>query len=276
MALFGSGSFLANRIANPEAFWGVNTTNSIFEVGPDPPNEGSCIDLAPMGRLLSLQGAITTATNTDNCIVNTAGGVGGLSLGDYMMDWVGNFVYEDTDSLTTAFSAAAFLSNQAWMMNNAESSFRTLSISFDYGADTQVPTISRAGMILISVLLGIDLIALFVMGAYASSSVRWTNQLDSFAMMRLGASMADKLPLLVGLRKDKIKILDELPGSIGDASEDSEKVGRLGPGGSTRLGKRRRYECYEEDKEPESTSKKKSSENRTAAWNGEDGRRSQV
>lgn len=64
-------------------------------------------------------------------------------------------------------------------------------------------------MILISVLLGIDLIALFVMGIYASFSVQWTNQSDSSAM--------DTLPLLVGLQKDTMRILDRLPGSIGDA-----------------------------------------------------------
>ena len=215
-----------------------------------------------MGRLL--QGDITTSSYTDNCIVNTAGGIAGQSLGDYMMDWIRNFIDDDIDGLTTAFSAAAFLANQAWMMNNVEPDFRSLSISFDYGADTQVPTISRAGMILISVLLGIDLIALLAMGTYASLSVRWTNQLDSFAMMRLGASMADKVPLLIGLHKDKIKILDELPGSIGDASEDNEKIGRLGLGGSTGLSKRRRYECYEEDREPVSASKKKISENTSA------------
>ena len=268
MALFGSGSFLADRIAHPEAFWGVNNTHTPFEIDPDPPNVGSCIDLAPMGRLLSLQGAITTSSYTDDCIHNTDGGIGGQSLGSYMMDWVMNFASGDSDGLTTAFSAAAFLANQEWMMNNIESGSRTLSISFDYGADTQAPTISRVGMILISVLLSIDLIALFAMGIYASFSVRWTNQLDSFAMIRLGASMADKIPLLVGLQKDKMRILDQLPGSIGDTSEEHEMIGRLGLGGLTGLSKRRRYECYEEDKEPVSANEKKAWEERSVDGEG--------
>ncbi|CZR65307.1 uncharacterized protein PAC_15207 [Phialocephala subalpina] len=250
MALFGSGSFLANRIAHPEAYWGVNDTNSIPSSVPDPPNEGSCIDLAPMGRLLSsLQDGVTKGSYADYCIANTAGGVGGRNLGEYMMTWVRSFAIDDTDGLTTAFTAASFLANQAWMMNNVNSDFRTLSIHFDYGADTQVPTISTAGMILISVLLGIDLIALFAMGIYASFSIRWTNQLDSFAMIRLGTSMADKLPLMVGLQKDKMKMLDELPGSVGDAADEHEMVGRLGLGAQNALSKRRRYECFEEDKE---------------------------
>jgi hypothetical protein len=45
-------------------------------------------------------------------------------------------------------------------------------------------------------------------------------------------------------------VLDELPGSVGDASEEHKPLGRLGLGVSRGLDKRRRYECYEEDNEP--------------------------
>ncbi|CZR51016.1 uncharacterized protein PAC_00891 [Phialocephala subalpina] len=106
MALFGSGSFLANRIAYPEAYWGANNT--------DPPNDVSCIDFAPMGRLFSSEsGGTTTSADTDNCITNIAGGGGGgRGLGNYMMDWVRNFTaLNDDDGLTTPPPSQLLLSS---------------------------------------------------------------------------------------------------------------------------------------------------------------------
>lgn len=120
------------------------------------------------------------------------------------------------------------------MMHDATSA-ENREISYDYGADTQVPTISHIGIIIVSTLLGIYLLCLFVIALYASLSPRWTGQLDAFAMMKIGAAMSDKISLLVMERKHQKNILDEAPGWIGDAAEEHEEVGGLGLGARKRL-----------------------------------------
>ena len=109
---------------------------------------------------------------------------------------------------------------------------------------------SLQAMIAISVLLGIDLLALLAMAVYTCWYPRWTYSLDSFAMMRLGASSADRIPLLVGQNVSKTRVLDELPGWIGDETNpDEEEVGRSALGAKGKLRNRRRYRCYEGDHE---------------------------
>jgi hypothetical protein len=68
--------------------------------------------------------------------------------------------------------------------------------------------------------------------------------------MRIGAVMADDLTPMVGMKKDKMVILDQSPGRIGDAAEEHERVGRLGLGAPRAVNKQSRYESYEVDKEP--------------------------
>lgn len=77
--------------------------------------------------------------------------------------WILNFNYEN-ERVSNAFTSAAYLANQAWMQYNGPSyNLKTLSISFDLGADTQKPSISRGGLILISLLLGLDILILLLL-----------------------------------------------------------------------------------------------------------------
>lgn len=104
-------------------------------------------------------------------------------------------------------------------------------------------------MAIMSTILGVHLLALFLIATYSTLWPRWTLTLNSFAMMRIGAAIADEVPLMVGRNMDKIKILDDLPGWIGDAAEEFEPVGRLGLGALFRLRSRRRYVYYDGDNE---------------------------
>jgi hypothetical protein len=69
-------------------------------------------------------------------------------------------------------------------------------------------------------------------------------------MMRLGASLVDDIPFLMTRDADKIYVLDELPGWIGDdvkrESGDKEMsvVGKLALGGETILTGQRKYAAY--------------------------------
>lgn len=85
-------------------------------------------------------------------------------------------------------------------------------MNFDLGTDTQIPVISRGGIIFVSILLGLYILMLIPLAVYAAWTPRWTAQLDSFAMMRIGAAISDNLPLTVGQNKNTIRSLDEVPG----------------------------------------------------------------
>jgi hypothetical protein len=82
---------------------------------------------------------------------------------------------------------------------------------------------------------------------YAFRFPRWTGQPDSFATMRIGGTVTDKITLLL-VRKDatKIKVLDTIPGNIGDGASEDEPLGRLVIGRSTPLKRDRKYLSYDE------------------------------
>lgn len=125
-------------------------------------------------------------------------------------------------------------------------------MNYDLGADTQIPVISRGGwLIFVSLLLGLCILTLIPLAIYATWAPRWTAQLDSFAMMRIGAAIADKLPLTIGQNKNTLKSLDEILGWVGDISREKKPLGRFGLGAGRPVASRvdRRYECEEDDRE---------------------------
>lgn len=69
--------------------------------------------------------------------------------------------------------------------------FRQLKIHQDPGEDVVMPSISLAGIIVVSVFLGIHLLGLLLLALYAAFSPTWTDHLDAFAMMRLGATISE-------------------------------------------------------------------------------------
>ncbi|MCJ1322281.1 hypothetical protein MMC15_007629 [Xylographa vitiligo] len=123
-----------------------------------------------------------------------------------------------------------------------------LTIASDAGQDTLIPAISRIRIIVISTLLSLDLLALATMALYAYHTRTWTESLDGFAMMRLGAALVDKVPLMVCLDPDRIKVLDEIPGWVGDATPD-EEAGMLQVGARGEMKEQREYHSCELDNE---------------------------
>jgi hypothetical protein len=130
-----------------------------------------------------------------------------------------------------------------FMTNNYHE--QSIDVSYDMGADVQIPHISRAGIIFVSVLLGLDLACLLVLSLYSAWIPRWTGTLDSFAMLRIGASISERVPLLAAQDVGRIKILDETPGWMGNASDG--EIGELCLGGQRPLEKTRCYRCYDTD-----------------------------
>jgi hypothetical protein len=143
--------------------------------------------------------------------------------------------------LENGFASAAFLTNDLFMTTSVHSP--TISISYDMGTDQQIPHISRAGVIFVSVLLGLDLACLLALALYSAWIPRWTGTLDSFAMLRIGASISDRTPLLATRHAELIKTLDETPGWIGNASDG--EVGELCLGGERPLRETKHYRGYD-------------------------------
>ena len=152
----------------------------------------------------------------------------------------------DHERVWNAFQAAMFLANEAWLLNPipGEPFDRNLDVYYDLGADAQKPFIRPGGPVMISVLLGIFPAGLFAMALYSALHACWTGQLDSFAMMRIGAAMADDVPLRLVNDVNAVNVLDRTPGRIGDASDEEEKIGDIGIGGDRSFKCKRRYHSY--------------------------------
>ncbi|KAJ5190636.1 uncharacterized protein N7498_009621 [Penicillium cinerascens] len=124
-------------------------------------------------------------------------------------------------TLNNAFTGGLFLANEVWM-ERVQS--QTVTVYSDPGQDTVMPNISLGGMVVISTLLVIYLVALLSIATYAAVLPRWTESMNGFAMMRIG-SIAEKAPLLVTYREDDISALDDTPGWIGGSPvEDQQEV----------------------------------------------------
>ncbi|KAJ6592826.1 hypothetical protein B0H19DRAFT_1224624 [Mycena capillaripes] len=178
--------------------------------------------------------------------------------------YLSSFVYNTYDGfsgerITNAFSAAAFLANQAWML----SAFNPrLMVQYDLGVDTQVPVLSLTGIIVVSVVLGLFLLVLLGVAVYAWRTPTWTTTLDAFAMLRIGAAVgaplcptrdsdeAENERLLLFPRNGAADVaaLDQTPGWVGDASHavGEGAAGQLALGTGRKImgrGGRLKYRC---------------------------------
>ena len=150
------------------------------------------------------------------------------------------FVWDNDKSdrapwLSEAFTQAAFLSHDTWMQMGHGRDY-SLCVLQDFGVDRTVVDMSLTTQIIISILMGVYLTSLLVLAIFVSLTRRWTEQLDAFAMMRIGASVADKLSPQTSNSVDKVQYLDELPGWIGDDGD-----GKLQVGGAKYLQPMRKY-----------------------------------
>ncbi|CAN9289767.1 unnamed protein product [Alternaria alternata] len=120
LALFGSGSFIAERMARPDAFMYPNMT---YEEAKATPNYGACLDQAPFTNLLhSWNDQDQTGTFIDPCLKNS------IHNHDDVQRQVANFVHSlywnhsdgyKGERITNAFTSAAFLANEAWLSSTA-------------------------------------------------------------------------------------------------------------------------------------------------------------
>ena len=147
--------------------------------------------------------------------------------------------FNNLNSTTAALTLTNFYSSQAILDPSKALDSRyfepfegrvALSVYASPGLGIQKLHVPLAGLIIISVLIILQLAGLFSLAVYASAHATWTGSLDSFALLRLGAAMADELPLISALDAKELPVLDEREGWVGDAG-GAEKVRMLRIGG---------------------------------------------
>ncbi|QRD81368.1 hypothetical protein F9C07_2276804 [Aspergillus flavus] len=127
------------------------------------------------------------------------------------------------------------------MTNNFQS--QTIGISYDMRADGQKLDISRAGIIFVSILLGLDLVCLLALALYSDSSMdrnSWLLRNATYPglVIRKDSSVATR-------HVDGVKSLDETPSWIGNTA-NGEMV-KLCLGGERPLAKTMSYAGYNTD-----------------------------
>ncbi|PYH32803.1 uncharacterized protein BO87DRAFT_361993 [Aspergillus neoniger CBS 115656] len=103
--------------------------------------------------------------------------------------WIASF--NDTQSAATALDMATYFANEAVLTSTATQdwSYNSRSIYFDSGTVLVKPKWSLAGVIVISVLIGLQILCLCLIVFYCHSVPTWTDSLDAFAMLRMGAEV---------------------------------------------------------------------------------------
>ncbi|KAJ5190287.1 uncharacterized protein N7498_009272 [Penicillium cinerascens] len=256
LALFGEGSFVDVQHTTLSAYASSNVSYP------------GCIALIPFISLLHETDVSKAPDLLDPCLVGEVvqGGTSAYDLttktismhsivAAYFFLFSGDYPSAPPANVVeNAFAASAFLANGAMM---ADVVYPSLYVSYSLGVDMQIPSVSREGIIIVSVLLGLDLFCLLVMAIYSAWIPRWTKTLDSFAMLRIGASIPEKVPLLATNHAECIKSLDETPGWIGNEAEG--KIGQLCLGGQRPLKKTKRYTGYDTDQKAQSSATREAS-----------------
>lgn len=245
LALFGAGSYLDIH----------HTVTETYQ--SDSKDEwGGCIDMVPFSALLQKDASDMPTGSVTPCVSGYDSKVDQLGIvADYLWLFAAhteNF-YPSAERIQEIFASSAFLAVDIWSGTTYDA---TATVLAEPGTDLQIPHISTAGINLISILLGIYLTCLLTLSLYTAYTPRWTNQLDSFAMMRIGGSLPNRFPFQLAHNTSKVKSLDELPGWIGDVSDaqggEMNRVGELGLGGEIPIKGGTKYPCYAVNDETES------------------------
>ncbi|KAM3417345.1 hypothetical protein BST61_g5596 [Cercospora zeina] len=220
MALFGYGSYIPNILNNPDAY--ISNFTYVDDSAENKTNHASrCVDQQPFESLLQPRFQSSLKCVTDN---TQSPKYLDHDIARYLRSFYVNTEFEvgDPQRPTNTFAAAVYRATEAWFTTgNADSR----SVYSDPGADTIIPTMSRASMIVLCILLGIYLACLIVLAGYSARKPLGTRQLDAFTMMRIGAEMHDQVPFKVCFEISAVRALDDTPGFVGDATEERERSG---------------------------------------------------
>lgn len=220
--------------------------------GREPAYAQNCAQLPPLLPLFSdssQPGSWIKVPGTFPCIPDNLENQ--IELDRQISLWLGSF-FDRPDRLQNAFASAIILATEQWLTSwpgGDGSGSESLLVFYDEGEDLLIPAVSLAGMVLVSTLLTVYLSCLLALAIYSARTPRWTKLLDAFAMMRIGASIYEEVPLRVASDVTAVGVLNKKRGFIGGCSDGANGVRSLGLGAEEPLTSDSCYACYpEEDK----------------------------
>ncbi|PLB48356.1 hypothetical protein P170DRAFT_438020 [Aspergillus steynii IBT 23096] len=202
VALFGEGSFLDTRLKPT-----VNITRS---------SGLECVEYGPMAFSASF-----------GC------------LNDSPMNGNMHVYFLQTLAKKESFDQGLMLANMA-ILSDMDNLWKGIPVEIQSVAPITKPAISKLSMIVFSSLLGTYLILLLALSCWASVRIGWTDSLDAYAMLKMGSTLATDPFYSEVIRKTNEKVLDKLPGWVGD-QDPEETMGKLAVGGQAPVRWRRRY-----------------------------------
>ncbi|KAK0640222.1 hypothetical protein DIS24_g9577 [Lasiodiplodia hormozganensis] len=194
-----------------------------------------CEDVLPMGPIIEAVRDDYSSWKSNVCLDTRRADAEMVGV-----TWLTNFA--EVDTMRAAFRMAAFMANEITLLKPIPGTMRPgYSINIDMGVDVAAPVMPLAGIIVGSILLGLFLLLLIALALFAASTPHWTDRLDAYATLKMGAAMALSTEGLAKVGSGAENALDRAPGFVGDAMPESE-VGRLAVGAEGPL-RRRRYEA---------------------------------
>jgi hypothetical protein len=129
-------------------------------------------------------------------------------------------------------------------MNGLGTSQGKMSIDYDMGQNTRNSAMSTAAKAALSTLSVIYLLLLIALTVYSCPWPVWTDQHNFLAIKCIGASKADKIDMWSVKDKDRIGLLVDIPGCIGDITEGKADVGDSGLGTDTGITAKQKVKGY--------------------------------
>ena len=102
---------------------------------------------------------------------------------------------------------------------------------------------SAASLRALSLLMLLQVLGLLLFAAYSVSQPTWTSFLDDFAALKIGAALADRIPLVSALPAKDVAPLGKNSGYIGDDGDDADSLRTVIVGGFGRPRKHIPYRC---------------------------------
>ncbi|PWY83250.1 hypothetical protein BO94DRAFT_495556 [Aspergillus sclerotioniger CBS 115572] len=180
LALFGNQSFfsVARNATNSSTARSALSSICLF-------------DAIPFTRLDSegFSTALDTCSELQWMLDNEDNDVFYLQLMYTVYTWIASF--SENQTATTALNIATYFANEAVLTNTAAQGYthNSREIYFDSGTVLIRPRWTLAGVITVSILIGLQVLGLCLIIAYCYSVPTWTGSFDAFAMLRMGAEL---------------------------------------------------------------------------------------
>ena len=235
MAIFGDGSFF-NKTGSQNSY---TDQDSILV----------CEQLhQPFSRLQLPDPLLDPIQLTPQCTptsMDTTGSPYATALVNALFDWLP--IFSNTSNAETAFNLTIYSAHKSLLTAETLAEVDEGNPVFmKPGYDIQKPEIPLPALVIISALLATQILCLAGLALYASWYHTWTNSLDAFALLRMGASLGQQeLPLISNVKASAMFSLDEREGWIGASvpagQQDDTSPGVLAVGGRHRMERNRLY-----------------------------------